>query len=357
MTLRVRLRPIRLLLKTPLTTAAGTVEVREGVVLGLSDGTHTGWGEAMPMPGWSRESAREAGDALDAAAAGLATLDPDDPRFEELLAGLAPVPTARAAVAGAGADLVARRAGRRLAALLAGSPPGEVPVNALVADPNPDAVAQAVGRHVAAGITCVKLKVAGAYSTVDLDVARVAAAREAAGPTVELRVDANGGWDVPTAVEALRRMVAHEVSFCEEPSVGIDAITEVAARAVVPVAVDESARTPDDLEAALAGGVGVVIVKPQAIGGPDVAVRLIDRIIDAGATAVVTSLIDSAVGVAHAAHVAAASGSTLAHGLATSALLARDVAAPLVLEQGRLLLADEPGIGVTPEFAAPTGQT
>ncbi len=352
--LGVALHPVRLPLVTPLTTAAGTVAVREGVVLGLDDGEHTGWGEAMPMPGWSHESAGEVRAALDGTATTVATFDgAADPRFDRLLADLERLPTARAAVAGARADLSARRAGRPLAATLRETATTEVTVNALVADPSPDVVGAAVANHVASGMTSVKVKVAGAYSTVDLDVARVAAARRAGGPDLELRIDANGGWDGATAIEALRRMVVHDVAFCEEPVAGVAALCEVAARAVVPVAIDESARTEEDLTAALDAGIRVVVVKPQALGGPDIAMRVIDRVTGAGAEVVVTTLVDSAVGVAHAAHVAAASGSTLAHGLATSTLLARDIAPPLTVEAGRLRLSAGAGIGPAPGFAGP----
>jgi L-alanine-DL-glutamate epimerase-like enolase superfamily enzyme len=72
----------------------------------------------------------------------------------------------------------------------------------------------------------------------------------------------------------------------------------------------------------------------------------------AGVTPIVTSMIDSAVGVAHAVHVAAASGVTAAHGVATSALLAADVAAPLPVEDGVILVPSIPGLGVRPSAAA-----
>ena len=66
----------------------------------------------------------------------------------------------------------------------------------------------------------------------------------------------------------------------------------------------------------------------------------------AGLDVIVTSMIDSAVGLAHAAHVAAACGLASAHGLATSSLLESDVARGLVIESGRLRLPEEPGLGV-----------
>ncbi|MGZ0220408.1 MAG: o-succinylbenzoate synthase, partial [Acidimicrobiales bacterium] len=65
------------------------------------------------------------------------------------------------------------------------------------------------------------------------------------------------------------------------------------------------------------GAIDVVVIKPQSMGGPDLAMRAVRLTREFGATPVVTTMIDSAIGVRHALHVAAASGATLAHGLAT----------------------------------------
>ncbi|MCH1434153.1 MAG: hypothetical protein L7U56_00665, partial [Acidimicrobiales bacterium] len=105
----------------------------------------------------------------------------------------------------------------------------------------------------------------------------------------------------------------------------------------------------EDLDAVLAtGSIGFVVIKPQAFGGPDLAMAAIERARASGVTPIVTSMIDSAIGVAHAVHVAAASGVDIAHGLATSALLASDVGPPLAVVDGWIDVPDRPGLGVRP---------
>ena len=152
----------------------------------------------------------------------------------------------------------------------------------------------------------------------------MAAARAAIGDEIELRLDANGGWDIDTAIATLKSMASYNVAFCEEPTAGIDGIAAVGAAGGVPVAVDESAVTVSDIAVALrTNTISVVVIKPQALGGPDLAVAAVALVEDFGADAVVTTMIDSAVGVAHAAHLAAAVLPEKANGLATSALLAR----------------------------------
>ena len=109
----------------------------------------------------------------------------------------------------------------------------------------------------------------------------------------------------------LRAAEPFGVALCEEPTGGIDAIAAVGEAVAVPVAADESMRSLEDLDAVLAAGsIGFVVIKPQAFGGPDLAMAAIERARGAGVTPIVTSMIDSAIGVAHAVHVAAAVGST-----------------------------------------------
>lgn len=317
---------------------------------------------------------------------------------EEMLQRLASVPEARAALAGAYADLRARQAGLPLAVWLARLPAGAtrpdllgplsdaaghssqpalgpVTVSELITADDPGSVGEATRTAMASGSRCLKVKVAAAAhadraagmadstsrsvgaDAFDLarDVARVAAVRAAAGPGVELRLDANGGWPADQSARILDSFAEFDVAFCEEPTAGLDAITAVGKASSVPVAVDESARTLDDIMAALRTEViAAVVVKPQALGGPDLALHAIELIRSHGAVPVVTTMIDSAIGAAHAVHVAAAAAEAadaaggVAHGLGTSWMLADDVADPLPVVGGRIAVPAEPGLGTAP---------
>lgn len=347
------IRRFRLPLRQVLTTSRGQTRFRDGLLLSLSDGEHTGFGEATPMPGWSTATVDSVAAALAAVAVAVSVIDdPGDPRLAHVLDDLDRAPHARAALSGAIADLRAKRAGSTLAASLAPDPAPTVLVNAMVSAESPDEVARFCVAAVSAGFESIKIKVGVLSTSADLD--RVAAARSAVGPEVELRIDANGSWSVDTAVGILERMATMGVSYCEEPADGIDSIAAVGARSDIPVAVDESARSVDDVARALAtGSIDVVIVKPQVIGGPDLAIRAVRLTSEFGATAVVTSVVDGAIGVAHAVHVAAASGVGMAHGLATSSLLSADIAPPPLISNGRIKLGDQPGLGVIPNDTLP----
>lgn len=347
--LRAELHPFRLALKAPLVTGGVSIRFRAGFLVALHADGVTGWGEASPLPGWSRNSLLETEAALRRTLKGIDA--GGETALDALVGDLGDAPHARAGVTGAWADLQARRAGRPLADYLATDDAragrDEVAVNALITAHEPSEVEQIAHDAVEAGFKAIKLKVGAVDPAVDVD--RVRAARAGLGAGGELRLDANGAWDDRTALDMLSRVQDCTIAYCEEPVPGIEQIASVGSNAPVPVAVDESMRSVSDAAQALDLGVSTLIVKPQALGGPDIALSIAALARTVRASVVVTSFLDSAVGVTHALHVAATvDGGALsrrAHGLATSSLLASDVAESSPVVSGAMRLLDRPGLG------------
>jgi len=202
----------------------------------------------------------------------------------------------------------------------------QVRVNALIPGVVPDAAAA-----LAAGWADVKVKVGD-----DGDVDRVAAVRDAIGPHARLRVDANGAWDVDTALATMARLAAFDLELVEQPVATLEDLATVRRRNRVPVAADECVRSLDDARrlAALAAA-DVVVVKVQPLGG--IAATL-DVIAAAGIPAIVSSMHETSVGLAAGLALAAALDDLpFACGLATASLLAADVVAdPLLAVDGWL---------------------
>ncbi|MEM7142785.1 MAG: 2-succinyl-6-hydroxy-2,4-cyclohexadiene-1-carboxylate synthase [Actinomycetota bacterium] len=338
----VHIRDARVPLVTPMVTAHGTTDIRHTLLYGLEQHGQLGWGEAAPLPGWSPESLPACRAVLPRAMP-AAEIDLEPVLSERTF-------PARAAVIGAALDLRARQAGIPLRSHLAqlyrrAEPLDRVAVSGVVSAASPDDVGREVTELSARGIHTVKLKVA-AWSP-DHDVARVEAAR-AAAPDATLRIDANGGWSPDDAERTLVRLAEFDIALCEEPVRGVDEIAELARRVPIALAVDESVHGLPDTRRVWphAGSIAAVVVKPQAIGGDDFAMIAIAEARRAGIDAIVTTMIDSAVGVAHAAHVAAAAGLDGAHGLDTSRLLADDIATPLAISAGEIRFTAAPGLGV-----------
>lgn len=212
-----------------------------------------------------------------------------------------------------------------------------VPVNATVPAIDAADIADLLARY--PGCTTAKVKVAEPGTTVDDDVARVAAVRRVMGPEAAVRVDANGLWSVEQAAAALERLAAFGLQYAEQPCATVPELAELRSRIAglgVRVAADESVRKASDpLAVARAGAADVLVVKAQPLGGITAARAVIA---EAGLPCVVSSALDTSVGLGMGAFLAAAAMTPgYAAGLGTAAMFAGDVTAdPLLPVGGRV---------------------
>lgn len=197
-----------------------------------------------------------------------------------------------------------------------------VPINATVPAVQPDQVPEVLARF--PGATTAKVKVAEPGQTLADDVARVDAVRAIVGT---VRVDANGGWSVDEAVAAAAALSANgPLEYLEQPCRTVAELAEVRRRVNgVPIAADESIRKADDpLAVVRAGAADVAVLKVAPLGG---VTAMLDIAAQIDVPVVVSSALDSAVGIA-AGLVAAAALPRLEHacGLGTGGLFVEDVA-------------------------------
>lgn len=202
-----------------------------------------------------------------------------------------------------------------------------VPVNALVTDASFDPTTLA-------DFGCVKMKVGRGDLRADLSF--VSAVRDAVGPSVRLRVDANGSWDEDAAEWVLSRMVRHDIEFAEQPVGSIDAMARLRRRVRVPLAADECLRSIEDAKLFRRLGAGdAVVLKVQPLGGMWSALRVAEA---AAVPAVVSSMMETSVGIAAAVNLAASLPELpYACGLATAGALGADVVhEPLMARAGEI---------------------
>ncbi len=210
-------------------------------------------------------------------------------------------------------------------------------VNATVPAVDPDSVAAVLARF--PGCRTAKVKVAGGDEPLSADVARVRAVREVLGAEGRVRVDANGGWNVDEAEHAIHALAPFDLEYVEQPCATVDELAEIRRRTKymgIPIAADESVRRADDpLAVAEAGAADLLVIKAQPLGGIRRALEIVNR---AGLPVVVSSALDTSVGLAMGAQLAA-SVTSLEYdcGLGTASLLAADVTrTPLVPVDGTI---------------------
>jgi o-succinylbenzoate synthase len=214
-----------------------------------------------------------------------------------------------------------------------------VPVNVTVPVLAPEEAHRLVARS---GCRTAKVKVADPGATLADDQARLEAVRDALGPAGRIRVDANGAWDVDTAIASLKLLdrAAGGLEYVEQPCAAVEDLATVRRRTSIRVAADESIRRSADpyrvreLEAA-----DIAVLKVQPLGGVRSALGIAERL---GLPVVVSSALETSVGLrAGLALAAALPELPYACGLNTHTLLAGDlVAEPLVAVDGVIRLRE-----------------
>jgi O-succinylbenzoate synthase len=201
-----------------------------------------------------------------------------------------------------------------------------VPINATVPAVGPEQAHRIVA---ASGAGTAKVKVAERGQDPGEDLARVEAVRAALGPSGRVRVDANGGWDVDSAVAAITALdrAAGGLEYVEQPCATVAELAAVRRRVDVPVAADESIRRAGDpMRVRAAEAADVAVVKVAPLGGITASLRIAEAI---GLPCVVSSAVESSVGLAAGLALAGALPELpYACGLATTSLLAADTVAP-----------------------------
>jgi o-succinylbenzoate synthase len=198
-------------------------------------------------------------------------------------------------------------------------------VNATLPAVGPSEAAAVLDRF--PGCRTIKVKVAERGQRLVDDVARVEAARQYVGENGRVRVDANGGWSVTEAERAIRALAPSRLEYVEQPCATIAELAELRSRLAgegVLIAADESVRKASDpLAVARAGAADLLVIKAQPLGGIRNALRIVAA---SGMSAVVSSALDTSVGISMGAHLAACMPElTYDCGLGTAALLAADV--------------------------------
>lgn len=245
-------------------------------------------------------------------------------------------------------DAYARTLDVPLAVALGGPYRDEVPIKLSLSGDGDD-LERAYAAARAAGFGAFKVKVG---LGVNSDVTRFARARELAGPSALLGMDANGGWSRSDAAQALRRIADHTPAFVEQPVAPDDLDGMRALRSHgLPTVADESVFGRADLVRVVrAEAADVISLYVGKSGGPGRAVAMAALADAFGLEVLIGSNGELGLGAAAQLHVAAALPriTAIPSDIIGAHYYAEDILAePLDTDGARVCLRDEPGLGVT----------
>ncbi|MEO0556939.1 MAG: o-succinylbenzoate synthase [Bacteroidota bacterium] len=340
--------PYALPLTEPVTWGGVAHRQREGWLLRLdAEAGISGWGDAAPLPGFSRESRDESHHALQVLGEALRGQDIDPAQvllpFGAIAQGLDAMghpPSARFAFDLALADLAAQASGRTIPQILHPDPDVSLPLNGLLMGDS-EAILADAERLVGEGYTALKLKVG--WGDPEAEAYHVQALRQRVGVGVELRLDANRAWSVEQATAFAGSIGGADVSYIEEPLAEPSGLPALWHDTGLAVAVDESVQ--ESGEEAIRGWAAAAVLKPTLLGGLSRTLRLALHARSVGVRPVLSAAFESGVGLRGVAALAVATGAEPA-GLDTYRWLADDVLA------NRLPL-NRPRIDIPSLFAQP----
>ncbi len=344
----IELRVLHVPLIAPFTTSFGTEEVREVIVVRAQTSDGEGWGEIVTQaaPLYSSEYTHGAWDValrwMIPALLDRRTLTPSD--VAQVLEPFVGHRMVKAGLELAILDASLRAAGTPLGAHL-GAVRDRVPSGVSVGiQRDAHALVDTVGGYLDEGYVRIKIKIKPGR-----DVADTAAVRDAYG-AIPFQVDANSAYTLADA-DTLAELDRFDLLLIEQPLQEDDIVDHatLARRLRTPVCLDESIVSAKAAADALAlGSTSVINIKAGRVGGYLEAVRIHDLCRDAGIPVWCGGMLETGIGRAANAALAALPGFTLPGDVsAASRFYTRDIVTePAVLEDGHVRVPTGPGLGI-----------
>ncbi len=348
----IELFHVRMPLVYPFTTAYGSDDVIESILVKLTSGETYGWGEAQPFkaPTYCPEFAEGVllmmSKYLAPAIKGK-TIESGD-ELQQLWSCFKGNHFAKGGLDMAWWDLYARGRGEPLWKTLGGLGP-EVTVGADFGVMHSlDALLEKIGGAVKAGYKRVKLKYAPGW-----DLHMVAAVREAF-PAMIFHIDCNSGFRL-SDMDMFRKLDEYDLAMIEQPLMHDDLVDHATlAREIrTPICLDESITSLDRARKAIEiGACSWVNIKPVRVGGLTVALKINEHCRLAGVPCWVGGMLESALGAAHCLAMATLPNMQYPNDIfPSSRFYASDLGRPEMNLSGpsQMTAASTPGCGVEPD--------
>jgi L-alanine-DL-glutamate epimerase-like enolase superfamily enzyme len=346
---RVEIYEAKLLYRQPFTISLGTSTYSVDVIAKVYDDEgNVGLGETSP----SRRILGESEHTIEAAMRDIAPIligeDPErleliEERMDKAILGNT---AAKLALEMAVIDLIGKRRKIPLWRMLGGYRE-KIETDFTIGIKKPEEMAKDAVEIVSRGFRVLKLKVG---TNPEEDLARVKAVRDAVGNSIRIRIDANQGWSVKTAVKVLNEMQRYDVELAEQPVKwnDIEGMAEVRMMSPIPIMADESVHTPEDaLKVAMMEAADYINIKLTKAGGILKARRIAEISEAAGIPNMIGCMMEGGISITAAVHFACGMRNVVTSDLDSDISLKQDVVedGSAKLENGYRIPPDEPGLG------------
>lgn len=335
--------------RRPFIVWRGSVPSKRHVIVRVdTESGLTGWGEAAPFLFYSPETAADVKSMIDEVLVGE-LIDRDARDIRAIMQAFAMFDGhefAKAAIETALWDLLGQSAGLPIYRLLGGPVHPNVPLVTVLHTGEPDEMAAEAREWVARGVCRLKFKIGFGF---DQDEAMVAKVREAVGPQILLRADAEEHYTTKEALRIGSRLERYDLELISQPVARTDwrGMALLRDKLAMPLLADEGIHHPHDVMTCIAtDAADMVNIKVLKCGGVLSSLAMSDICRAAHLPIVTGSMIEGGIGTLVSAHVALVTPGMFSTELCgpwlfETTLLDR----PLRIENGALWLDDSPGLG------------
>jgi len=328
------------------TISTGSSDVEENVIVKVISGDEFGIGNASPSR-VTQETLQSIEAFIASTPKKLSGTDETDLlKLHQRLDAIAPGNTAaKAGIDIAIFDLLSKRDKKPLYKFLGGSRDRIMTDMTIGIEPKEVTVKKAL-LHFKAGFRALKLKVG---LDLEEDIRRVAAVREAVGPRVELRIDANQGYTVEKAIKFSEAMGPYDIAVIEQPVpaddyVGLKAVTQASA---IPIMADECVKSVlDARKVAREGDADMINVKLMKSAGINDAVMINKLAESTDMNTMIGCMGEIQVSIAAGLHFALSSKNVRFADLDSHFSIVDDPSSGLIFSEGYLVASEVPGLGI-----------
>lgn len=333
--------PYSLKFKKPFETANKTFTERKGFIITIKDSKNIkGFGDAAPLPEFGSESFEDDKKFLKDFKLNLKI---DLNNFEDsLLDNLTQIekhPSLRHGFEQAFLNYVCSKTNISLNELLNRESSKNININGVIGFNSTENTLKLAKELLKTGYKTLKIKV-GRENFED-DFNTVEEIRKIAGPSINLRIDANSKWNFESAKTNLKKLEKFNIEYCEQPvskSINFIRLRELTH---IPLAADESIHSFQDADYFITTkAASVLILKPMMLGGIINTMKIADRAKKEKIKVVISSSFESAIGRSFAILAATFLKDETAHGLGTAELFEKDlVEDPYPVKNGAISLS------------------
>jgi L-Ala-D/L-Glu epimerase len=312
--------------KQPFTTSKGIIPERKGFLIKLdSENGKSGYGDCCPLPDFGSESYEQAEAKIkDLELKIKIDLNDIEKSILKTLEPLTDFPSLRHGFEQALLNLISRDQNISLNEILNTSSKKTLNVNAAIGFLSPEESVSRARALVRKGYKTIKIKVG--REDFKEDYTCIKTVRENISKEINLRIDANGKWNLPEAISSLNQLEKFGIEYAEQPVNKIDDYFALSQKTKIPLAADESIRSSKDAYDFISRkAASAIILKPMMLGGIIPTLKIIQFAQENKIKVVCTTSLDSCIGRSFAVLAASFVEQETAHGLSTAELFEKDL--------------------------------